>query len=98
MVRPMKSRTSSRRLHRKITGKAGFAGLAFSLLSLGPATAAETFTNTGSLSGARIVHSATLLPNGTVLVAGGQGLGSSSTAISEIYDPATGFWATTFSL
>ena len=36
-------------------------------------------------------HTATLLPNGQVLVAGG----ATNTGIAELYDPATGTWTTT---
>jgi hypothetical protein len=53
----------------------------------------NTFTPTGSLAQARSGHSATLLPNGKVVVIGG--LGTSSTLSSvEIYDPAAGTWST----
>ena len=45
----------------------------------------------------RTSHTATLLPNGKVLVAGGyNGFGSLSSA--ELYDPATGSWSPTGSL
>ena len=47
-----------------------------------------TWTPTGSLNTARTNHTATLLPNGRVLVAGG--LGSGALASAELYDPATG--------
>src|SRR5437667_8324211 len=51
---------------------------------------------TGSLVTARTRHTATLLPNGKVLVAGGnQGPALSS---AELYDPATGTWTATGSL
>jgi hypothetical protein len=52
-----------------------------------PAT--ETWTATALMSTARYCPTATLLPNGQVLVAGG---GSSS---AELYDPATGMWTDT---
>ena len=60
-----------------------------------PATG--TWTATGSLATARLDHTATLLPNGKVLVAGGierhQRLAS-----AELYDPASGTWTATGSL
>ncbi len=43
-------------------------------------------------------HTATLLPNGKVLVAGGVGSGSTSLASAELYDPATSTWAVTGTL
>ncbi len=46
---------------------------------------ARTFTATGSMNTARDGHTATLLPNGTVLIAGGAGLNT-----AERYDPAAG--------
>jgi WD40 repeat protein len=48
-----------------------------------------TFTLTGSLNAPRDAHTATLLPDGKVLIAGGSGaIGNLSTA--EIYDPSAG--------
>ena len=55
------------------------------------------FESTGSLSVARSTHTATLLPNGQVLVAGGYD-GSSALASAELYDPVNGTWAATGSL
>jgi len=52
------------------------------------------WTNTGSLNIARSKHTATLLPNGKVLVAGGGG-SSGLTSSTELYDPATGTWMLT---
>jgi WD40 repeat protein len=52
-----------------------------------PAT--NTWTYTGSMATARRYHTATLLPNGKVLVAGGDTNGRSF-ASAELYDPATG--------
>jgi large repetitive protein len=51
------------------------------------------FQQTGSLATARSSHTATLLPNGKVLVVGGDDSGS-----CELYDPASGTWAATGSL
>jgi hypothetical protein len=52
---------------------------------------------TGSLTIGRNSHSATLLQNGLVLVAGGIAT-SGTTASAELYDPATGTWAVTGNL
>ena len=49
------------------------------------------------LNSARTGHTATLLPNGKVLVAGGMN-GSNYLPAAELYDPATRTWATTGSL
>jgi len=56
-----------------------------------------TWTETGSLATARRSHTATLLPNGQVLVAGGI-KGSTILASAELYDPASGTWTETGSL
>src|SRR5439155_19857179 len=53
---------------------------------------------TGSMTRMRELHTATLLRNGQVLVAGGQGGGSGITASAELYDPATGLWSATGSM
>jgi Galactose oxidase, central domain len=58
-----------------------------------------TFHNTGSLNTARFDHTATLLPNGMVLVAGGGGVtGFGPSASAELYDSASGTWTATGSL
>jgi Kelch motif protein len=49
---------------------------------------------TGSLNNRRAGHSATLLQNGQVLVAGGHYLGSYDNS-AELYDPVTGQWRLT---
>ena len=49
-----------------------------------------TWTPTGSLNTARFGHTATLLQNGLVLVAGGYAGGYLNSA--ELYDPGTGTW------
>lgn len=55
------------------------------------------FTATGAMASARDRHTATLLPNGKVLVAGGLVYGGTNTALNgaELFDPTTGTWATT---
>jgi N-acetylneuraminic acid mutarotase len=65
-----------------------------------PAT--RTWSVTGSLNTPRYLHTATLLPNGKVLVAGGitnttpPDFGVTTSA--ELYDPVTGTWSVTGSL
>jgi hypothetical protein len=72
--------------------------------ALGPLASAElynqntgAFTLTGSLNTARDEHSATLLNNGSVLIAGGSG-GDNELASAEIYNPATAAFSPTGSL
>jgi Galactose oxidase, central domain len=52
------------------------------------------WTATGSMVTARYGHTATLLPNGQVLVAGGDATG----VTPQLYDPATGVWTATGSM
>lgn len=53
--------------------------------------ATGTWTNSGAMNTIRVYHTATLLPNGKVLVAGGQN-NSGITNGAELYDPASGHW------
>jgi uncharacterized protein YjdB len=77
-----------------ITGTGGGAAVAAAEL-YDPNTA--IWTSTGSLLTGAFNHTATLLPNGTVLFAGGD-IGSTATAAAKIYDPTTGVWSATGSL
>jgi WD40 repeat protein len=52
----------------------------------------ELWTPTGAMEAAHLHHTATLLPNGKVLVAGGT---TNTAASAELYDPSTGTWALT---
>ncbi len=56
-----------------------------------PATGTWSFT--GSMSGYRARHTATLLDSGKVLVVGGYVGPRSATGDAELYDPATGTWS-----
>src|SRR5205814_8888968 len=49
-----------------------------------------TFSNTGNLNTARYYQTATLLPNGKVLVAGGVDSSGNTSVSAELYDPASG--------
>jgi hypothetical protein len=76
------------------------AGTGFSVLSsaelYNPATG--TWAVTGSMNTGRVAQSATLLDNGTVLVAGGYNAKASAVTSAELYNPATGKWALTGSM
>jgi len=57
---------------------------------------AGTFSQTGSMAVARFRHTATLLPDGRVLIVGGVPADSAiPTSTAEIYDPATGSFTLT---
>lgn len=73
---------------------AGFA------VSSVPASAASsgTWATTGNLITARSQHTATLLTDGKVLVAGGIGPSGTILQKAELYDPATGNWTATGSM
>jgi len=58
-----------------------------------PATG--TFSTTGSLNTGRYGHSATLLNNGKVLIAGGTNSTTGALSSAELYDPATGTFTVT---
>lgn len=76
------------------------AGLVLlALPSAAPASAAGTWQNAGDLKRSRAFQTATLLPNGQVLVAGGyRGQYSVTTATAELYDPVASAWTQTSSM
>jgi hypothetical protein len=83
-----------------------FRSLAYTAFAIGllasssfPALAANsgTWATTGNLNVSRAGHSATLLPNGQVLVAGGENSGA-VLASAELYNPTTGKWTLTGSM
>jgi RHS repeat-associated protein len=57
------------------------------------APATGTWTATDALAQARHHHTATLLPNGKVLVTGGSDSQGSLLNTAEVYEPATGTWS-----
>jgi hypothetical protein len=80
------SEATERGYRHTLVGLALLAAVAFPALE---AAAQGTWTPTGSMAAARRDHTATLLNNGKVLIAGGTG-GS-----PELYDPATGTFSPT---
>ena len=63
-------------------------------LTINQPAQAGSWVATGSLGTARQLHTATLLPSGKVLIAGGNTVGSSGgiTNSVELYDPSAGTW------
>jgi hypothetical protein len=59
-----------------------------------PSSSAQTFSATGSMESERIHHAATLLPDGFVLITGGNN-GSGSFATAELYNPTAKTFAAT---
>ena len=55
----------------------------------------NVWTLTGSMNYARAEHTASILPNGKVLVAGGDNSTTESMNSAELYDPLTGNWSIT---
>ena len=69
-------------------------------MSSSPAQSTGTFSATGSMTTARFGHTATLLQDGSVLIAGGYTVGipvfgQAVTATAELYDPANGTFTAT---
>ena len=82
-------------------GWALLIALSIALLSISAVLLASSngiWSVTGSLNTAREYYTATLLPNGKVLVAGGLDDSLGVLASAELYDPATGTWTFTGSL
>jgi hypothetical protein len=62
------------------------------------APSAGKFTPTNDMSTQRMYHTATLLPNGRVLIAGGHAGGYAVWATAELYDPSNGTFGATGSM
>ncbi len=83
-----------------VGGQDGTVGASYGTLA--SAELYDSFTGlwvlTGTLGTARSDHTATLLPSGKVLVAGGHGVGNAPLDSVELYDPVIGTWERTGSL
>ena len=79
-----------------IAGGQGSGGALASAELYNPTTG--TFAATGSLNTARLYHTATLLNDGTVLIAGGYDNNGNISASAELYNPATATFTPTLSL
>lgn len=58
----------------------------------------NAWSSAGSMSTARAAHSATALPSGAVLVAGGGTNGNSPVATADLYDPVGSTWSSAASM
>ena len=91
-----RTRSTTQRAFVLILALLGLAGVAtFALESVAVAQVNPSWIPTGSLNIARVYHTATLLPNGKVLVTGGRGYNYEALNSAELYDPATGTWSIT---
>ncbi len=82
----------------KVLVAGGYNGISFTSAiaeaqNYDPATG--TWSAPCSMSVAHAAHTATLLPTGKVLVAGGNNNSTGVLAVSELYDPVTGTWTLT---
>ncbi|CAF1482574.1 unnamed protein product [Adineta steineri] len=74
------------------------------LTTTSPQTTAMTTTQqsewsvTGNMNTARLLHTASILPNGKVLITGGTPNAYIYLNSAELYDPSTGIWASTGSM
>jgi hypothetical protein len=77
------------------TNDFGYVGNVTYTVTPPPPPSPGQWTVTGAMSNATYLQSATLLPSGKVLVAGGSDNDSNPTAAAELYNPGTGAWQAT---
>jgi N-acetylneuraminic acid mutarotase len=88
----------------RVLAAGGFGGATSTLQSGGAALASAeiydsatgTWSATGSMTTARMKHTATLLSSGRVLVVGGRG--NTTTPTAEVFDPTSGTWTAVASM
>lgn len=101
----MNGNSSVRRAgHGTVRGSLGRLGLVLLLMGAammtdvpGVRAAGNTWTGASSMAAAREQHTATLLNNGTILVAGGQSAGTLLSS-AELYTPSTNTWSAAASM
>jgi WD40 repeat protein len=76
----------------------GFAAATATTETIDMTAATPVWTTVGSMAFARHDHSLTILPDGTVLAAGGHDATNTAVLPAEIWDPQTGNWTTVASL
>src|SRR4051812_2891029 len=86
----------ARRLAGRVIAIVGFLSIALALPT--PAAAAGSWAATGSLPTALIDATLTNLPDGRVLLAGGEDSQNNVLTAAELYNPATGLWTSTGSM
>src|SRR5258708_5654625 len=90
-LQPVSSSRHTMKTHRGNSVQLTRALFALALgLFVSEAVQAASWVTNSPLNTARKDHTATLLPNGNVLVAGGEGDPNGTPANTEFYDPATG--------
>ena len=86
------------RLRLALAGLISAAALILGSATLTSGQAVGSWSYTGNLNTARWAHTATRLPNGNVLVAGGRGGDLFFLKSAELFDPAAGTWSITGNL
>jgi hypothetical protein len=79
-------------------GSANISAAIGSVTGTVPVSVATTWTAAASLPLALVCHTATLLQNGTVLVAGGHLANGTAVAAAEVYDPVANTWTAVASM
>jgi hypothetical protein len=75
-----------------------FVVVVLPIIFFAPSAPASSWQTNSPMASARQFHTATLLTNGLVLVAGGEDASFTVTASAEIYIPSTGTWTNTGSM
>jgi len=91
-------RRGGARSHREHFSRWLAAVLMLAMLGFAREAFAQSWSLTGSINTARIYDTATLLPNGQALVAGGANSSDNYISSAELYNPASGTWSLTGSL